>query len=121
MNDIIFGATNDSVWGFFQAYAGKVWDEYDGRIEVLPWTSDQENRWRHIHTSNQVREGTFEEVQDGRCKPNKDPIHPTSILGLDEESKQVDEKTYRGMMRSLSYLIASRPDIMFSVYLCARF
>ena len=28
---------------------------------------------------------------------------------------------YRGMIGSLLYLTASRPDIMFSVYLCARF
>ncbi|KAL0545278.1 hypothetical protein IC582_020428 [Cucumis melo] len=33
----------------------------------------------------------------------------------------VDIKTYRGMVGSLLYLTASRPDIMFSVCLCARF
>ena len=30
-------------------------------------------------------------------------------------------KFYRGMIGSLLYLITSRPDIMFSVCLCARF
>jgi len=53
---------------FFQAYSGRVWNEYDGRIEVLPWTSSKANRWRHIHTPNKVCEGTSEEVQDGQCK-----------------------------------------------------
>ena len=47
---------------FFQAYVGKIQDKYDGRIEVLPWTSNLAKRQRHIHTSNQVREGTSEEV-----------------------------------------------------------
>ena len=46
----------------------------------------------------------------------------TSIkLDADESSKAVDQKMYRGMIGSLLYLIASRPDIQFSVYLCAYF
>ena len=36
-------------------------------------------------------------------------------------SKSVDIKKYRGMIGSLLYLSASRPDIMFSVCMCARF
>ena len=35
--------------------------------------------------------------------------------------KSVDQKSYRGMIGSLLYLTASRPDIMFSVCICARF
>ena len=36
VDDIIFDATNDSLCeDFFQAYAGRVWDEYDGRIDVF--------------------------------------------------------------------------------------
>ncbi|KAI3715250.1 hypothetical protein L6452_22223 [Arctium lappa] len=42
-------------------------------------------------------------------------------LGLDPDGKTVDQKTYRGMVGSLMYLTASRPDIMFSTCLCARF
>ena len=33
----------------------------------------------------------------------------------------IDVKQYRGMIGSLLYLSASRPDIMFSVCMCARF
>ena len=42
-------------------------------------------------------------------------------LDKDENGKSVNEKLYRGIIGSLLYLIASRPDIMFSVYFCARF
>ncbi|GKA53470.1 hypothetical protein Tco_0746785 [Tanacetum coccineum] len=42
-------------------------------------------------------------------------------LMKDEECKSVDSTKYRGMIGSLLYLTASRPDIMFSVCLCARF
>ena len=33
----------------------------------------------------------------------------------------VEITTYRGMIGSLLYLTASRPDIMYATYLCARF
>src|ERR1044072_4931965 len=38
-----------------------------------------------------------------------------------EHGKSVDIQKYRGMLGSLLYLTASRPDIMFSVCLCARY
>nr|KYP69833.1 Retrovirus-related Pol polyprotein from transposon TNT 1-94 [Cajanus cajan] len=55
------------------------------------------------------------------AKPMKTPMHPSIILGLDEDSPDVDSTMYQGMVGSLLYLTASRPDIMFSVYVCARF
>ena len=45
----------------------------------------------------------------------------SSRLDLDLSGKKVNEKLYRGMIGSLLYLIASRLDILFSVFLCARF
>ena len=42
-------------------------------------------------------------------------------LDMDEKGKSVDQTKYRGMIGSLLYLTASRPDIMYSVCLCARF
>jgi hypothetical protein len=42
-------------------------------------------------------------------------------LNLNEEGKPVDQKLYRSMIGSLLYLCASRPDIMLSVCMCARF
>nr|GEX12484.1 retrovirus-related Pol polyprotein from transposon TNT 1-94 [Tanacetum cinerariifolium] len=42
-------------------------------------------------------------------------------LMKDEECESIDSTKYQGMIGSLLYLTASRPDIMFSVCLCARF
>ena len=42
-------------------------------------------------------------------------------LDLDEGGNTVDQTLYRSMIRSLLYLTASRPDIMFRVCICARF
>jgi hypothetical protein len=42
-------------------------------------------------------------------------------LDLYMGGKSVDQKVYRFIIGFLLYLCASRPDIMFSVYMCARF
>ena len=47
---------------------------------------------------------------------------PTKItLTEDTNGTPFDPSTYRSMIGSLLYLCASRPDIMFSVCMCARF
>ncbi|GJV24027.1 retrovirus-related pol polyprotein from transposon TNT 1-94 [Tanacetum coccineum] len=54
-------------------------------------------------------------------KPMKTFMSFDTKLTKDEECESVDSTKYRGMIGSLLYLTASRPDIMFSVCLCARF
>ncbi|GJT28961.1 retrovirus-related pol polyprotein from transposon TNT 1-94 [Tanacetum coccineum] len=54
-------------------------------------------------------------------KPMKTPMSSDTKLTKDEEYESVDSTKYRGMIGSLLYLMTSRPDIMFSVCLCARF
>ncbi|GJR28156.1 putative ribonuclease H-like domain-containing protein [Tanacetum coccineum] len=49
------------------------------------------------------------------------PMDTSKPLLKDEEAKDVDVHLYRSMIRSLMYLTASRPDIMFVVCACARF
>ena len=39
----------------------------------------------------------------------------------EEQGKSINTTMYKGMMGSLLYLIASRPNIIFSVWLCVRF
>ena len=39
----------------------------------------------------------------------------------DDEGEPVDTKLYRGMIGSLLYLTASRPDLSLSVGICARY
>ena len=49
------------------------------------------------------------------------PMITSTKLEVDESGESFDQKTYRGMIGSLLYLTKTRPDIMFSVGLCARF
>ncbi|GJS14692.1 retrovirus-related pol polyprotein from transposon TNT 1-94 [Tanacetum coccineum] len=54
-------------------------------------------------------------------KPMKTPMSSDTKLMKDKECESVDSTKYQGMIGSLLCLKASRPDIMFSVCLCARF
>ena len=49
------------------------------------------------------------------------PMSLITKLDKDEKRKDVNQKVYRCMIGSLLYLTASRLDVMFCVYLCARF
>ena len=49
------------------------------------------------------------------------PISPSTRLVMDDGSPSAEEKSFSGMIGSLLYLTSSRPDIILSVGLCARF
>nr|GEZ67191.1 hypothetical protein [Tanacetum cinerariifolium] len=54
-------------------------------------------------------------------KPIKTPMSSKTKLTRDEDGEPIDDTKYRVMIGSLLYLTASLPDIMISIYLCARF
>ncbi|KAJ9536469.1 hypothetical protein OSB04_un000350 [Centaurea solstitialis] len=55
------------------------------------------------------------------CNSIGTPMATGNKIGPDHEGKDVDLRTYRGMVGSLMYLTASRPDIMFATCVCARY
>jgi len=55
------------------------------------------------------------------CKEVATPFATNCLMDADEVEQQVDSTKYRGLIGSLLYLNASRPDIQFGVLLCARF
>jgi hypothetical protein len=56
-----------------------------------------------------------------KAKPINTPMCTNGHLDLDMGGTLVDQKVYRSMIGSLLYLCVSRPDIMLSVCMCARF
>jgi hypothetical protein len=54
-------------------------------------------------------------------KPVFTPMSSTASLGPDEDGDAVDLRECRSMIGSLLYLTATRPDIQFTVGLCACF
>jgi hypothetical protein len=55
------------------------------------------------------------------AKPAKTPMGTDGHVDLNKGGKSVDQKAYRSMIGALLYLYASRPDIMLSVCMCARY
>jgi hypothetical protein len=55
------------------------------------------------------------------AKPIKTFMSTHGHLNLDMGGTSVDQKVYHSIIGSLIYLCASRPDIMLSVCICARF
>jgi hypothetical protein len=54
-------------------------------------------------------------------KPVCTPLSSVTSLDPDEDGEAVDQREYMSMIGSLLYLIATRPDIQFTVGLCVRF
>nr|GEU39574.1 putative ribonuclease H-like domain-containing protein [Tanacetum cinerariifolium] len=55
------------------------------------------------------------------CEPVDTPMVEKSKLDEDREGKAVDPSHYRGMIGTLLYLTASRSDLQFTIYMCARY
>ena len=73
-----------------------------------------------IHQSKYTKD-LLKKFKMDESKEVSTPMSSTLKLDKDEEGKSVDQMLYRGMIGSLLYLTASRPDIMFATCLCARF
>ena len=80
----------------------------------------------------QMKEGTFisqtkyshdmlNKFDMVKAKHIKTSMPTSGHLDLNEEGKTIDIKVYHSMIGSLLYLCASRPNIMLSVCMCARF
>nr|GEY91979.1 retrovirus-related Pol polyprotein from transposon TNT 1-94 [Tanacetum cinerariifolium] len=55
------------------------------------------------------------------CNPVDTPMVDKSKLDEDKEGKSVDPSHYCGMIGTLLYLTASRPDLQFAICMCARY
>jgi hypothetical protein len=122
VDDIIFGSTNDKFCEEFSRIMTKRFEmSMMGELKLFLGFQIK-----------QMKEGTFlcqtKYVKDmlkrfdmADSKPIKIPMALNGHLDLNEEGKSVDQKVFRSMIGSLIYLCASRPDIMLSVCMCARF
>jgi hypothetical protein len=122
VDDIIFGYTNKSTCEEFS------------RIMIQKFEMSMMGELKYFlgFQVNQLQDGTFisqtKYIQDiltkfgmKDAKPIKTPMGTNGRLDLDTGGMSVDQKVYRSIIGSLLYLCASRPDIMLSVCMCARF
>ena len=73
-----------------------------------------------IHQQKYLKE-LLKKFKMEACKSMVTPSTTSEKLKKCLSSPKVNKNVYRGMIGSLMYLTASKPDIVFAVCLCARF
>ena len=122
VDDIIFGSTCQDMCGEF---AKIMHDEFEmsmmGELNFFLGLQIKQledeiffNQYKYI--KEMLKKFGLED-----SKPMKTPMSTEVKLTKDDEGESVDNTKYRGMIGSLLYLTASRPDIMFSVCMCAHY
>jgi hypothetical protein len=122
VNDIIFGSTNQD---FCEKFGKMMASEFE--ISMI-----REHSYFLGLQIKQIKNGIF--VSQGKyikgmlkkfgmddAKAISTPMGTNGYLDSDASGNMVDQKMYRSMIRSLLYVTALRPDVMFSVCMCARF
>jgi hypothetical protein len=122
VDDIIFGSTNDLLSHEFATMMSREFEmSMIGELTFfLGFQVKQMKEGTFIHQEKYTKD-ILKKFKMDECKPIKTPMATNGHLDLDVDGKPVDQSLYRSMIGSLLYLTASRPDIMFSVCLCARF
>ena len=122
VDDIIFGATNESLC---KEFANIMQSEFEmsmmGELTFfLGLQIKQTSEGIFINQSKYCKE-LLKRFEMENSKIFDTPMSTSCRLDKDEGGKPIEITKYRGMIGSLLYLTASRPDIMFSVCMCARF
>jgi hypothetical protein len=122
VDDIIFGSTNENLC---KEFSKTMQDEFKismmGELKFsLGFQIKQTEGGIFLNQSKYVID-LLKRFGLENAKAYGSPIGPSTKLDKDEKGKTVDVKLYRGMISNLLYLTASRPEIMFSLCLCARF
>uniref|UniRef100_A0A3Q7XZQ9 Uncharacterized protein LOC113786557 n=1 Tax=Cicer arietinum TaxID=3827 RepID=A0A3Q7XZQ9_CICAR len=122
VDDIIFGSTNKDICEEFSLIM-------QGEFEMS--MMGKLNYFLGVHIK-QLEHGIFinqakyckellKKFEIENCKESTTPMGSGTYVDKDASGISIDISKYRGMIGSLLYLTASRPNIMFSVCLCARF
>jgi len=121
-DDIIFGATYENLCNEFSKMMKSEFEmSMMGELNFfLGLQIMQTSNGIMIHQQKYIKE-LLKKFSMDSSKPIDTPISPSTKLVMDDGSSSIEERTYRGMIGSLLYLTASRPDIVFRVGLCARF
>jgi len=122
VDDIIFGATNKLLCKEFSTLMSQEFEmSMVGELTFFLRLQIKQLREGIFVNQGKYVSGLLKKYKLDHLKHASTPMASSTNLDQDLDGKPVNEKTYHGMISSLLYLIASHPDIMFSVCLCARF
>jgi hypothetical protein len=122
VDDIIFGGSSHSLVSRFQEmmeseFQMSMMGELTFSLGIQVKQTKQGTFVHQVKYTNDLMK-KFNMVE---LKPMSTPMSSTASLGPDEDGQVVDQREYRSMISSLLYLTTTRPDIQFTVGLCARF
>ncbi|GKB56150.1 retrovirus-related pol polyprotein from transposon TNT 1-94 [Tanacetum coccineum] len=122
VDDIIFGSTSSKLSKQFGKLMTKKYEmSMMGELTYfLGFQIKQDFKGISICQEKYVKD-LLKKYDLADCASVKCPMLPPNNLGPDESGVSVNETLFRGMIGSLMYLTASRPDIQFSTCLCARY
>ncbi|GJX02545.1 retrovirus-related pol polyprotein from transposon TNT 1-94 [Tanacetum coccineum] len=122
VDDIIFGSTSDKMIKQFAKLMTKKYEiSMMGELTYfLGFQIKQDFRGISICQEKYVKD-LLKKFDLADSASVKYPMLPPNNLGPDDSGVSVNETVFRGMIGSLMYLTASRPDIQFSICLCARY
>ncbi|GJT83650.1 retrovirus-related pol polyprotein from transposon TNT 1-94 [Tanacetum coccineum] len=122
VDDIIFAASTPEFYDLFsKIMCSKFKMSMMGKISFfLGLQISQSPRGIFINQSKYALESLKKYGFDS-CDPVDTPMVEKSKLDEDKEGKAVDPSHYRGMIGTLLYLTASRPDLQFAICMCARY
>ncbi|GJR74285.1 retrovirus-related pol polyprotein from transposon TNT 1-94 [Tanacetum coccineum] len=122
VDDIIFAASTPKLCDLFaKIMCSKFKMSMMGKISFfLGLQISQSPRGIFINQSKYALE-SLKKYGFESCDPVDTPMVEKSKLDEDKEGKAVDPSHYRGMIGTLLYLTASRPDLQFAICMCARY
>jgi hypothetical protein len=122
VDNIIFGSTNQD---FCEEFGNMMANEFEMSMvgELSYFLGLQIKQLKNGTFVSQVKyiKDMLKKFDMNEAKPISTPMGTNRSLDSDKSGNMVDQKMYRSIIGSLLYVTASRPDVMFSVCVCARF
>jgi hypothetical protein len=121
VDDIVFGGSSNSLVAWFaEDMSREIEMSMMGELLFFLGLLKQSKEGTFVHQAKYTKDIEWKfKIKDSKAMAM--PMSTTTALDADEEGEHMDQKEYRSMIGSLLYLTATRPDIQFSVCLCARF
>ena len=116
VDNIIFGSTDEEFYlEFSECMKGEFEMSLIGELIYFLGLQIKQTKGGIFFNQSKYTKEILKKFEMDLSKPMKTPFNSTLKLNKDEGGEPFDEKLYRGMIGSLLYLTASRPDILFSV------
>jgi hypothetical protein len=122
VNDIIFGGSSHTLVSRFQEMMENEFQmSMMGELTFFLGIQVKQTKQATFMHQAKYTKDLMKKFNMAKLKPVSTPMSTTTSLGPNEDGEAVDQREYRSMIGSLLYLTVTRPNIQFTVCLCARF